>query len=124
MYSEILLNLFYQWMLKHETSCYSFSNINNNYSLNHVLGLSKKYPLLTGNRNKAIRYYYSPSRQLNLSILNLASHTLHLKIIHETPEIQARKVKIYSGPETRGFETGPSHHDLYHRYFPKHLFEL
>ena len=60
-----------------------------------------------------ISYYYSPSAQLNLSIFNLDAHILHLKIVHQTPEIQARKVKIYTAPETRGFEKGPSH-ELYH----------
>ena len=69
----------------------------------------KKYPLLTGNRNETIRYHYSPSGQLNLSIFNLDPHTLHLKIGHQTLEIQACKVKIYSAPETRGFVKGPSH---------------
>ena len=38
----------------------------------------KKYPLLAGNRNETIRYHYSPSGQLNLSIFNLDSHNLHL----------------------------------------------
>ena len=66
-----------------------------------------KYPLLTGNRNKTTRYHYSPSEQLNLSIFNLDSHTLDLKIVYQTPEIQACKVKIYSAPETRGFVKGP-----------------
>ena len=69
----------------------------------------KKYPLLTGNRNKTIRYHYSPSGQLNLSIFNLDPHTLLLKIGHQTLEIQACKVKIYSAAETRGFVRGPSH---------------
>ena len=72
-------------------------------------GVSKKYPLLTGNRNETVRYHYSPSGQLNLSIFNLDPHTLHLKIGHQTLEIQACKVKIYSAPETRGFVKGPSH---------------
>ena len=72
-------------------------------------GVSKKYPLLTGNRNETIRYLYSPSAQLNLSIFNLDPHTLHLKIGDQTLEIQACKVKIYSAPETRGFVKGPSH---------------
>ena len=68
----------------------------------------KKYPLLTGNRNETIRYRHSPSGQLNSSIFNLDPHTLHLKIGHQTLEIQACKVKIYSAPETRGFVKGPS----------------
>ena len=68
----------------------------------------KKYPFLTGNLNETIRYYYSRSEQLNLSIFNLDSHTLHLKIVHQRPEIQACKVKIYSAPATRGFVKGPS----------------
>ena len=74
-----------------------------------VPGVSKKFSLLTGNRNETIRYHYSPSEQLNLSIFNLDSHALHLKIGHQTLEIQACKVKIYSVPETRGFVKGPSH---------------
>ena len=74
--------------------------------------LKKKYPLLTGNRNEIIRYHYSPSGQLNLSIFNLDPHTLHLKIAHQTLEIQACKVKIYSAPETRGSVKGPSHNLL------------
>ena len=65
--------------------------------------------------------HYSPSGKLNVSIFNLDSHTLHLKMVHQTPQIQARKVKIYSAPETRAFERGPSH-DLSHGYFPKYLF--
>ena len=69
----------------------------------------KKYPLLAGNRNETIRYHYSPGGQLNLSIFNLDPHTLHLKIGHQTLEIQACKVNIYSAPETRGFVKGPSH---------------
>ena len=73
-----------------------------------VPGVSKKYPLLTGNRNETIRYHNSRSERLNLSIFNLESHTLHLKIVCQTPEIQACKVKIYSAPETRGFVKGPS----------------
>ena len=84
-------------------------------------GVSKKYPLLTGNKNETIRYYYSPSGQLNLSIFNLDSNTLHLEIVHQTPKIQACEVKIYSAPETRGFEKGLSY-DLYRGYFPKYLF--
>ena len=67
----------------------------------------KKYPLLTRNMNETIRYCYSQNEQLNLSIFNLDSHTLHLKIVHQTPDIQASKVKIYSAPETRGFVKGP-----------------
>ena len=73
--------------------------------------VSKKYPLLAGNRNETIRHYYFPSEQLNLSIFNVDSHALQLKIFHQTPEIQAYKDKLYSTPETRGFEKG---HDLYH----------
>ena len=83
--------------------------------------MSQKDPLLTGNGNEAMRYYYSPSGQLNLSI-KLDSHTLHLKSVHQTPEIQACNVNIYSTPETRVFEKRPSH-DLYHGYFPKHLLQ-
>ena len=64
--------------------------------------------LLTGTRNETIRYYYSRSEQTNVSIFNLDSHTLRLKIVHQTPEIHACKVNIYSAPETRGFEKGPS----------------
>ena len=89
----------------------------------HLYRVSQKVPpfdLLTGSRNETIRYYYSPSRQLNLSIFNSDSHTLHLKIVHQTLEILARKVKIYNVPETRGFVKGPSH-DLYQGYLPKHL---
>ena len=82
--------------------------------------LKKKYPLLAENRYETIRYYYSPSGQLSLSVFNIDSHTLHLKIVHQIPEIQACKVKFDRAPETRGFEKGPSH-DLYHAYFPKHL---
>ena len=64
---------------------------------------------LNGNVNETIRYYYSPIGQLSLSVFNLDSHTLHLKIVHQTPEIQACKVKIYSAPERGGFVKGPSH---------------
>ena len=53
----------------------------------NIPGVSNKYPLLTGNRNEMIRYYYSPSGQLNLSIFNLDSHALHLKIVYQTTEI-------------------------------------
>ena len=69
---------------------------------NYTGCLNKKYPLLAGNRNETIRLFYSPSGQLNLSIFNLDSHTLHSKIVHQTPEIQACIVKICSAPETRG----------------------
>ena len=31
------------------------------FSYEYVPGVSKKYPLLTGNRKEAIRYHYSPS---------------------------------------------------------------
>ena len=82
----------------------------------HTGCLKNKYSLLAGNRNETIRYYYSPSEQVSLSVFNLDSHTLHLKIVHQTPEIQACKVKFYSAPQTRGFEKGPSY-DLYHVYF-------
>ena len=44
-----------------------------------ISGVSKKYHLLIGNRNETIRSYYSPSKQLNLSIFNLDPHTLHFK---------------------------------------------
>ena len=71
--------------------------------------LKKKYLILTRNRNETIRYHYSPSGQLNLSIFNLDPHTLHLKIGQQTLEIQAFKVKIYSARETRSFVKGPSH---------------
>ena len=74
-----------------------------------IPGVSKKYPLLTGNGNEMIRYHYSSSGQLNSSIFNLDPHTLHLKIGHQTLEIQACDVKIYSAPETRSFVKGPSH---------------
>ena len=77
--------------------------------ISNLPGVSKKYPLLAGNRNETIRYHYSPSEQLNLSIFNLDSHTLHLKIGHQTLEIQACKVKIYSAPKTKGFVKAPSH---------------
>ena len=94
-----------------------------NYKVTRILipSVSKKYPLLTGNRNEAIGYYYSPNGQLNLSIFNLDSHTLHFKIVHQRPEIQDCEVKIYSAPETRGFEKGHSR-DLCHGYFPKYPF--
>ena len=59
-------------------------------------GCLKEYPLLTGNRNKTIRFHNSMSGQLNSSIFNLDAKTLHLKFVHQTPEIQACKVKIYS----------------------------
>ena len=87
-----------------------------------IPGVSKKYPLLTGNRNETMRYHYSPSGQLNLSVFNLDPHTLHLKIGHQTLEIQACKVKIYSAPETRGFVKGPSH-DLLSSLFCSFLFK-
>ena len=61
--------------------------------------VSKMYPLLTGDRNETMKYHYSPSGQLNPSIFNLESHTLHFKIVHQTPEIQACKVKIYNHPK-------------------------
>ena len=73
----------------------------------------KKYPLLNGNMNDA-------SGQLNVSIFNFDLNTLRLKIVLQTPGIQACNVKIYSAPENRGFEKWPSH-DLHHGYFPKHL---
>ena len=69
--------------------------------------VSKKYPHLTGTSNETIRYYYSPSGQLNVSFFNLGSQTLQLKIVHQTPEIKACKVESNSAPETRGFENGP-----------------
>ena len=53
-------------------------------------------------------------------MFNLDARTLHLEIVHQAPEIQVRKVKIYSAPKTRGFEKGPSH-DLYRGHFPKYL---
>ena len=53
------------------------------------------------NRNETIEYHYAPSGQQHLSIFNLDSHTFHLKVVHQTLEIQARKVKIYSTPELR-----------------------
>ena len=76
----------------------------------------KSHPLLIGNRNETIRYYYSSSRQLNLSICNLDSHTLHLKIVQQTPEIRTCKVKIYSAPETRGFVNWPRHYLISQAY--------
>ena len=82
--------------------------------------LKKKYPLLIGNRNETIRYNYSPSGQLNLSIFNLDSHTLHSRIVHQTPEIQTCKGKVYNAHKTRGFFKGPSH-DLCYGSFPKFL---
>ena len=85
-----------------------------------IPGVSKKYPLLTGNRNETIRYHNSSSEQLNLSIFNLDSHTLHLRIVRQTPEIQACKDNNYCAPKTRGFVKGPSQ-DLYYGSFPKHL---
>ena len=88
-------------------------------SVQYNTACPKKYPLLTVNRNETIKYYYSPSRQLNLSIFTLDSNTLDLNIVHQTLEIKARKVQIYSAPETRGFEKRLIH-DLYHGYFPKH----
>ena len=51
--------------------------------LYYIPGISKKYILLTGNRNETIRYHYSPSGQLNLSIFNLDSHTLYVEIVHQ-----------------------------------------
>ena len=48
-------------------------------------GVSKNYLLLTGNRNEAMGYHYFPSGQLNVSIFNLDTHTLHLKIVHRKP---------------------------------------
>ena len=97
------------------------------HKLFHVLpnlyGVYQYVPPFAGNRNETIRYYYSPSGQLNLSIFNLDSLTLYVKIVHQTPEIQACKVKFYCARETRGFEKRPSH-DLYHGYFPKHLSTL
>ena len=87
-----------------------FKILRNSEQMKQLLpGVSKKVRLLTGNRNETIRYHYSPSGQLNLSIFKLDPHTLHLKIGHQTLEIQACKVKIYSAPETRGFVKGPSH---------------
>ena len=65
--------------------------------------------VLTGNGNETIRYYYFSSGQLNSLTFNLDSHTLHSKIVHQTLEIQACKVKIYRAPEASGFEKGPSH---------------
>ena len=35
------------------------------------------------------------------------SHTLYLRIVHQTPEIQACKDKSYSAPKTRVFVKGP-----------------
>ena len=97
----------------------SVLHLNSGISMYIIPGVSKKYPLLTGNRNETIRYYYSLSGQLNLSIFNLDSHTSHLDIVHQTPEIQACIVKMYSAPEEI-LKKGPSH-DLYHGYFPKYL---
>ena len=66
-----------------------------------IAGVSKMYLLLTGNKNETIKYHSSLSGQLNLSIFNLDAHTLHLQIVHQTTEIQARKVNIYSAPKTQ-----------------------
>ena len=76
--------------------------------LMNIPGVSKKYPNLAGNSSETIRHYYSysPSGQLNSSIFNLGSHTLHLEIVHQTPEMQAYKVKTYSPSETRDYENG------------------
>ena len=65
--------------------------------------VSQKYPVLTGNWKEKIRPHYCSSEQLALLIFNLGLHTLHLKIVHQTPKIHARKVKIYSVLEARGF---------------------
>ena len=81
----------------------------------------KKVPPFDWHRNETVKYYYSSRKHLNLSTCSQDSHTLRLKIIDQTPEIQAPKVKIYSAPKTSGFEKGPSH-DLHHVYFSKHLF--
>ena len=40
-------------------------------------------------------------------MFNLDSHTLHLKIVFQTPEIQACEAKIDSAAKTRGFVKGP-----------------
>ena len=72
----------------------------------YLPGVSKKYPLLTGNRNEMIRYDYSLHGQLSLSIFSLDSHTLHLNIAHKTPGIKTCKVKTYNASETRGFVKG------------------
>ena len=49
----------------------SFFYIFNLKSYIHYRVSQKKYPFLTGNRNETIRYHYSRSEQLNLSIFNL-----------------------------------------------------
>ena len=89
--------------------------------MKHTGNQRKKVPPLTENSNKTIKYHYSPSAQLNLSIFNLNLYALNLKIVHHTLEIQASKVEIYSALEIRGFGNGPSH-NLYQAHFPKHLY--
>ena len=80
--------------------------------------VSKKYTLLTGNRNDMIRYHNSRSGQLNLSIF-----TFHLKIVHQTTEIQVCKVKIYNASETGGLVKGPGN-DLISQAYCKRISAL
>ena len=63
---------------------------------------------------------YNYFSKCTAKFFRLGTHTLTLKIVHQTPEIQACRVKICGAPETRSFQKGPSH-DLHHRLLSKHL---
>ena len=72
--------------------------------------LKIKYPLLGRNRDEAIRCHKSMSAQLNLSVFNLNTRTLHFEIVHQTTSIRVHKVRILNALATRGFANGPSHY--------------
>lgn len=80
---------------------------------------SQKVPPLDPTKEqKSIRYRDSSSKQLHLMIFNLNAQTVHLKTVHQTPEIRVHELKLWSAPDNRGFPQLPSH-DLISQTFCK-----
>ena len=72
------------------------------YRNRKIYRVSQKGPLLTGNRNKTIRYHYYTSAQLNFSVFNLRCAYLAFK--NSTPNIgntslQIQKLKVHPKQE-------------------------
>ena len=59
-----------------------------------MLGVSKKYPSLTGERNKTIRYWNFLGSLLNSFIVVLNTRSLLLKFVNNKPETRICEVKV------------------------------
>ena len=102
-----MLRNIYIYVILFLNLAFCLASLNDFSDCAYVMGLQKSMNITRINFLIALNNYFNfpnlpykqltdlpiPGEQLDLTIFNLDSQTLHSKIVYQAPEIQARKVK-------------------------------